>query len=181
MIPAGGGTKELLRRVVNPSMRIKDNPPLPAMQVVFELIGQAKVATSAVEAREYGFLNVADRIVMNRDHLTFEAKKEVLHMLESGWHPPAPEKIYAGGRDLLAALRAGLSMFAQGGYITQYETHIGEKAIYVMSGGELSQPTWVSEQYILDLEREAFLSLCGEEKTQERMFAILDTGKPLRN
>jgi 3-hydroxyacyl-CoA dehydrogenase len=72
-------------------------------------------------------------------------------------------------------------MFAQGGYITEYETHIGEKAIYVMTGGEHNAPTWVDEQYILDLEREAFLSLCGEEKTQERMFAILDTGKPLRN
>lgn len=181
VIPAGGGTKELLRRVVNPAMRIKDTPPLPAMQVVFELIGQAKVATSAMEAYEYGFLSGADRIVMNRDHLTYEAKKEVLYMLESGWHPPAPEKIYAGGRDLLAALQAGLYMFAQGGYITQYETHIGAKAINVMAGGELSKPTWVDEQYILDLEREAFLSLCGEEKTQERMYAILDTGRPLRN
>ncbi len=181
VIPAGGGTKELLRRIVNPSMRIKDNPPLPAMQMVFELIGQAKIATSAVEAREFGFLTGSDRIVMNRDHLTAEAKKEVLHMLDIGWHPPAPEKIYAGGRDLLAALRVGICMFAQGGYITEYETHIGEKAIYVMAGGEHSKPTWVDEQYILDLEREAFLSLCGEEKTQERMFAILDTGRPLRN
>ena len=181
VIPAGGGTKELLRRVVNPVMRIKDSLPLPPMQVVFELIGQAKVATSAVEAREFGFLTAEDRIVMNRDHLIAEAKKEALHMMDSGWHPPAPEKIYAGGRDLLAALRAGLYMFAEGGFITEYESHIGEKAIYVMTGGELSSPTWVDEQYILDLEREAFLSLCGEEKTQERMFAILDTGKPLRN
>ncbi len=181
VIPAGGGTKELLRRVVNPVMRVKDNPVLPAMQVVFELIGQAKIATSAVEAREYGFLTDTDRIVMNRDYLIAEAKKEILHMLATGWHPPAPEKIYAGGRDLLAALRAGLYMFRQGGYITEYETVIGEKAIFVMAGGELSQPAWVDEQYILDLEREAFLSLCGEEKTQERMYAILDTGKPLRN
>jgi len=181
VIPAGGGTKELLRRIVNPSMEVKDNPPLPSMQVVFELIGQAKIATSAVEARELGFLNMSDRIVMNRDHLMAEAKKEALHMLNTGWHPHEPEKIYAGGRDLLAALRAGLHMFAEGGYITEYESHIGKKAIYVMTGGELSKPTWVDEQYILDLEREAFLSLCGEEKTQERMFAILDTGRPLRN
>jgi 3-hydroxyacyl-CoA dehydrogenase len=181
VIPAGGGTKELLRRVVNPVMRIKDNPVLPAMQVVFELIGQAKVATSAVEAREFGFLGPEDRIVMNRDHLLAEAKREVLHMLATGWHPPAPEKIYAGGRDLLAALRAGLYMFRQGGYITEYETVIGEKAIYVMSGGNLSKPTWVDEQYILDLEREAFVSLCKEDKTQERMYALLDTGRPLRN
>jgi len=181
VIPAGGGTKELLRRVVNPSMRIKDNPPLPAMQLVFELIGQAKVATSAVEAREFGFLTNTDRIVMNRDHLIAEAKKEALHMLDIGWHPPRPEKIFAGGRDLLAALRAGLYMFSEGGYVTEYETYIGEKAIYTLTGGELSKPTWVDEQYILDLEREAFLSLCGEEKTQERMFAILDTGRPIRN
>jgi len=181
VIPAGGGTKELLRRVVNPVMRIKNNPVLPAMEMVFELIGQAKVATSALEAQQFGFLANSDRIVMNRDHLLAEAKREVLHMLETGWHPPAPEKIYAGGRDLLAALRAGLYMFRQGGYITEYETVIGEKAIYAMSGGELSQPTWVDEQYILDLEREAFMSLCGEEKTQERMYAILETGKPLRN
>jgi 3-hydroxyacyl-CoA dehydrogenase len=181
VIPAGGGTKELIRRIVNPSMKIKDNLPFPAMQIVFELIGQAKVATSAVEARENGFLSMSDRIVMNRDHLISEAKKEALHMLNSGWHPQAPEKIYAGGRDLLAALRAGVHMFAEGGYITEYESHIGEKAIYVMAGGESSKPTWVDEQIILDLEREAFLSLCGEEKTQERMFAILDTGRPLRN
>jgi 3-hydroxyacyl-CoA dehydrogenase len=181
VIPAGGGTKELLRRVINPVMRIKDNPALPAMQVVFELIGMAKIATSAVEAREIGFLGASDRIVMNRDHLLAEAKKEILHMVDTGWHSPAPEKIYAGGRDLLAALRAGLNMFYQGGYITEYETHIGEKAIYVMTGGEFSQPAWVSEQYILDLEREAFLSLCGEEKTQERMYHMLENGKPLRN
>jgi 3-hydroxyacyl-CoA dehydrogenase len=181
VIPAGGGTKELLRRVINPVMRVKDNPALPAMQVVFELIGQAKVATSAVEARAFGFLTDTDRIVMNRDHLIAEAKKEVLHMLATGWHPPAPEKIYAGGRDLLAALRAGLNMFYQGGYITEYETVIGEQAVYVLAGGELSVPAWVDEQYILDLERAAFMALCHEEKTQERMFAILDTGKPLRN
>ncbi len=181
VIPAGGGTKELLRRVVNPVMRVKDAVALPAMQQVFELIGMAKVATSAVEGREFGFLTDTDRIVMNRDHLLAEAKREVLHMLAVGWHPPAPEKIYAGGRDLLAALRAGLYMFHQGGYITEYETVIGEKAIYAMTGGDLSQPAWVDEQYILDLERDAFMSLCGEEKTQERMFAILDTGRPLRN
>ena len=118
---------------------------------------------------------------MNRDYLLAEAKREVLHMLATGWHPPAPEKIYAGGRDLLAALRAGLNQFYQGGYITEYETVIGEKAIYVMAGGGHSQPTWVDEQYILDLEREAFVSLCGEEKTQERIYHMLEKGKPLRN
>ncbi|MBS1250294.1 MAG: putative 3-hydroxyacyl-CoA dehydrogenase [Chloroflexi bacterium] len=181
VIPAGGGTKELLRRIVNPAMRVKDVAVLPFMQKVFELIGQAEVATSAVEARQMGFLAPADRIVMNRDHLLSEAKKEVLHMLDTGYTPPRPEKIYAAGRDTLAALRAGIYMFSEGGYITEYESHIGEKMIYAMTGGELSKPTWVDEQYILDLEREAFLSLCGEEKTQERMWSLLRTGKVKRN
>jgi len=181
VIPAGGGTKEFLRRIVNPPMRVKDAMVLPFMQKVFELIGQAKVATSAVEARQFGFLGPADRIVMNRSHLMAEAKREVLHMAASGYRPPAPEKIYAAGRDTLSALRAGLSMFSDGGYITEYETKIGAKIIYVMTGGDLSKPTWVDEQYILDMEREAFLSLCGEEKTQERMWALLQTGKVLRN
>ncbi|MEW6718369.1 MAG: 3-hydroxyacyl-CoA dehydrogenase/enoyl-CoA hydratase family protein [Chloroflexota bacterium] len=181
VIPAGGGTKELLRRIINPAARVKDAILLPFMQKVFELIGQAKVATSAFEALEYGFLGPADRIVMSRDHLLVEAKREVLHMLDCGYRPPMPEKIYAAGRDMLAALRAGIHMFKEGGYITEYETYIGEKMSYVMTGGELSMPTWVDEQYILDLEVEAFLSLCGEQKTQERMWNLLKTGKPLRN
>ena len=160
---------------------IKENPVLPAMQKVFEVIGQAPVATSAVEARQFGFLAPTDRIVMNRGHLLAEAKKEILHMIHVGYIPPAPEKIYAAGRDTLAALRAGVYMFGQGGFITEYETVIGEKMIYVMTGGALSKPSWVSEQYILDLEREAFLSLCGEKKTQERMWNMLQKGKVLRN
>ncbi|MBL7161865.1 MAG: enoyl-CoA hydratase/isomerase family protein [Anaerolineales bacterium] len=181
VIPAGGGTKELLRRIVNPPMRTKDVAVLPFMQKVFELIGMATVATSAVEARQHGFLGALDRIILNRDHLLAEAKKEVLHMLDIGYVPPAPENIYAAGRDTLAALRAGLHMFAEGGFITEYESHIGEKLIYVMTGGDLSKPAWVSEQYILDLEREAFVSLCGEKKTQERMWHMLQKNKVLRN
>jgi len=181
VIPAGGGTKEMVRRVVNPPMRTKDTDPFPFLQRLFEQVGMAKVATSAVEAREFGILNDADRIVVNRDHLLAEAKKEVLHMLDVGYAPPAPEKVYAAGRDALAGLRIGLHMFMKGGYITEYEAHIGEKLVYVMCGGELSKGTWMDEQYFLDLEREAFLSLCGEKKTQERMWHLLQTGKPLRN
>lgn len=181
VIPAGGGTKEFLRRIVNPPMRTKDVAVLPFMQKIFELIGMAHVATSAVEARECGFLTDCDRIVMNRSHLMAEAKKEVLHMLDKGYVPIAPEKIYTAGRDTLAALRAGLHMFKEGKFITEYESHIGEKMIFVMTGGEHSKPAWVSEQYILDLEREAFLSLCGEEKTQERMWHMLQNNKVLRN
>lgn len=181
VIPAGGGTKELLRRVLNPPMRTKDALALPYLQRVFELIGMAKVATSAEEARQFGFLSDCDRVVLNRDHLLAEAKREVLHMRDSGYHPPLPEEIYAAGRDGLAALQVGIFMFKEGKYITEYESQIAGKLAYVMCGGEISQPAWVSEQYILDLEREAFLSLCGEEKTQQRMWHFLQTGKPLRN
>ena len=102
-------------------------------------------------------------------------------MVASGYKPPAPESIYAAGRDALAAIRIGAWMFAEGRYITQYDHHIAGKLAYVMCGGDLTRPQWVSEQYILDLEREAILSLFGEERTQARMWNILQTGKPLRN
>ena len=181
LIPAGAGTKEMLRRIVNPVMRIENAEPLAALQKVFLQIGQAKVATSAEEARSMSILNPQDRIVMNRSHLLAEAKEEVLHMVAAGYKPPAPELIYAAGRDALAALRIGAWMFKEGQYITQYDHHVASKLAYVMCGGELTRPQWVSEQYILDLEREAILSLFGEEKTQARMWNILQTGKPLRN
>ncbi len=181
VIPAGGGTKELMRRIINPCMRIPGIDIFPSLQRVFEIIGQAKVATSAEEARQMGFLGPADRIVINRDHLLTEAKREAVHMAAAGYHPPAPELIYAGGREALAALRIGAWTFKEGKYITEYEGVIAGKLANIMAGGDLSRPTWVSEQYILDLECEAFLSLCGEEKTQARMFNMLQTGRPLRN
>ena len=181
VIPAGGGTKEMLRRTVNPFMRLENAEPLVTLQRAFLQMGQAKVATSAEEARGMNILTSADRIVLNRDHLLSEAKKEVLHMVASGYKPPAPEMIYAAGRDALAAIRIGAWMFQEGNYITQYDHHIAGKLAYVMCGGELTRGQWVSEAYILDLEREAILSLFGEERTQARMWNILQTGKPLRN
>ena len=181
VIPAGGGTKEMLRRIVNPVMRVENAEPLAALQKAFLQMGQAKVATSAEEARGMNILLPADRVVMNRSHLLAEAKNEVLHMIAAGYKPPAPESIYAAGRDALAAIRIGAWMFKEGHYITQYDHHVAGKLAYVMCGGELTRGQWVSEQYILDLEREAILSLFGEEKTQARMWSILQTGKPLRN
>ncbi|HLF75768.1 MAG TPA: 3-hydroxyacyl-CoA dehydrogenase/enoyl-CoA hydratase family protein [Anaerolineales bacterium] len=181
VIPAGGGTKEMLRRIVNPVMRVENAEALAPLQRAFLQMGQAKVATSAEEARGMNILGPADRVVMNRDHLLTEAKKEVLHMVAAGYKPPAPELIYAAGRDALAAIRIGAWMFTEGGYITQYDHHVAGRLAYVMCGGELTRPQWVSEQYILDLEREAILSLFGEEKTQARMWSLLQTGKPLRN
>jgi len=181
LIPAGGGTKEMMRRIINPGMRVPGVDIFPFLQQVFVQIGQAKVATSAEEARQMGILGPADRVVINREHLLTEAKREAVHMAAAGYHPPAPELIYAGGRESLAALRIGAWTFKEGKYITEYEGVIASKLANVMAGGDLSRPTWVSEQYILDLECEAFLSLCGEEKTQARIFNMLQTGRPLRN
>jgi 3-hydroxyacyl-CoA dehydrogenase len=181
VIPAGGGTKEMLRRILNPPMRTDDVQPLPFLQRLFQQIGLAKVATSAEEARDLGILSPCDRVVMNRDLLLTEAKNEVLHMASNGYKSPLPEKIYAVGRDGLSAMKVGVYMMQQGGYITEHELIIAGKLAHVLTGGNISQPTWVDEQYILDLEREAFLSLCGEEKTQQRMWNLLQTGKVLRN
>lgn len=181
VIPAGGGTKEMLRRIVNPAMKTENAEVLPFLQRVFMQIGLAKISMSAEEARQMGILGAADRVVMNKELLLAEAKKEVLHMAATGYHKPLPEKIYAAGRDALGALRVAVYMMKEGKYITDYEAHMAEKLGNVMTGGELSKPTWVDEQYILDLEREAFLSLCGEEKTRQRMVNMLQTGKPLRN
>ena len=181
VIPAGGGTKEMMRRIINPGMRVPGVDIFPFLQQVFIQIGQAKVATSAEEARQMGILGPSDRVVVNREHLLTEAKREAVHMAAAGYHPPAPELIYAGGRESLAALRIGAWTFKEGKYITEYEGVIAGKLANVMAGGDLSRPTWVSEQYILDLECEAFLSLCGEEKTQARLFNMLQTGRPLRN
>jgi len=181
VIPAGAGTKEYMRRIINPAMNTPDANVLPFLQEAFLQIGQAKVATSAEEARQMKVLGPADRVVLNRDHLLTEAKQEALHLIASGYRPPAPEPIYAAGRDMYGALEIGAWSFSEGKYITEYDLLIAKKLAYVMSGGALSKPQWVSEQYILDLEREAFLSLCGEEKTQARMWSLLNTGKPLRN
>ncbi|UCD98278.1 MAG: enoyl-CoA hydratase/isomerase family protein [Chloroflexota bacterium] len=183
LIPAGGGTKELLRRMINPPMKIKDAEPLPFLMQMMEYIVMSyyKVSPSAEEARVIGYLTPCDRVVLNREHLLAEAKKEVLSMVNSGYVPPLPEKIYAAGRDALAAMRVGLYMFKEGNYFSEHDTLVFNKAAYVATGGDISRPSWVEEQYILDLEREAFLSLCGEEKTQERIWHVLRTGKPLRN
>jgi len=181
VIPAGTGTKEHLRRILNPAMRTKNVEPLSILQRIFEQIGLAKVATSAEEARQLGILGPSDRVVMNRDLLLTEAKKEAIHMAATGYHPPMPEKIYAAGRDALAAMKVGIYMMKEGGYITEYESHIASKLASVLTGGDISAPAWVDENYILELEREVFLSLCGEEKTQQRMWNFLQTGKPLRN
>jgi len=170
-----------MRRIINPAMRTENAETFPFLQRAFLQIGQAKVATSAEEARGMSILGPQDRVVMQRERLLSEAKKEVMHMAASGYRPPAPELIYAPGRDMLGAMQLGAWQFREGNYITEYDAHIASKLAHVMAGGCLSRPQWVSEQYILDLEREAFLSLCGEEKTQERIWSFLQNGRPVRN
>src|SRR5690606_18842353 len=136
----------------NPAMRTKNADALPFLQRIFEQIGMAKVSTSAEEARQMGILSPCDRVVMNRDHLLAEAKREVLHLVESGYHPPVREQEYVGGRDALAALRVRVYMIKSAGEITGYEAQIGVRLAYVMTGGELSQLTRVDEPYFLELE-----------------------------
>jgi 3-hydroxyacyl-CoA dehydrogenase len=182
LIPGAGGCKEMVRRVVSPAMkRSPGADPLPFVQDVLQTVGAAKVSSSAEEARALGFLGEADRVVMNRDHLLFEAKQEVLAMA-GDYAPPAPgDHCYAAGRDVRAALKAAIYVMQQGGYMTEYDAVISGKLAHVVCGGELSAGQWVSEQYLLDLERDGFVSLLNEPRTMDRIQHMLRTGKPLRN
>jgi 3-hydroxyacyl-CoA dehydrogenase len=181
LIPAAGGCKELLRRVLNPVMRIENADPLPVLQSILMQIGQAKISGSAREACAMGFLAAGDRIVSNRDHLLGEAKREARHLADSGFRPPRPEKIYAAGRDTLAALHMMLFQMREANQISEHDLLIASKLAWVLCGGDLSAPAWVDEQYILDLERQAFVFLIQQPRTAERMKHTLKTGKPLRN
>ena len=182
LIPAAGGCKELVRRLVNPHMQAQNANPAAHLQDTFELIALAKVSASAAEARQMGFLGPRDRIVMNYDHLLAEAKDEVLRMADEGYRPPTVTgNIYAAGRDHLANLRVGIYMFREAGHISEHDALIANQLAYVLCGGELSQPAWMDEQYFLDLEREAFITLCSYSKSHERIWHMLKTGKPLRN
>lgn len=181
LIPAGGGCKELLRRVVSPVMMSSPNAEaLPHLQKAFEAIATAKVSTSAMEAQDMGFLAPDDVIVMNRALLLGEAKRVALS-LAGGYRPRRPGKVWAAGRDAYAALLLGIEGFRESGFATDYDAHIARKLAYVLTGGAVSEPQWVDEQVILNLEREAFLSLVTEPKTQERISHMLQTNKPLRN
>ncbi len=181
LVPAGGGCKEMLRRVVSPPMKTDDAQVLPFLQQAFEQIGLAKVATSAAEARQMKILDDRDRVVVNQDYLLHEAKQEVLSMVHKGYRPPAPAKVYAAGRDAYAALKLALYQMNEGGYATDHDVTIGTKLGYILTGGELSAPTWVDEDYILDLERQMFVELCHEPKTIARIWYMLQNNKPLRN
>lgn len=181
VIPGWTGTKELMRRIINPVMEASPNEDvLPVLQRVFETIATAKVAESAMQARELGFLRPTDRIVMNRDHLLATAKQECLNLMPI-YQPQLPGKIWAAGRDAYSALRLGAWSLQEAGYATAYDVFIANKLAFILTGGALSEPQWVDEQYILDLEREAFMELAQQEKTMARIQHMLERGKPLRN
>jgi 3-hydroxyacyl-CoA dehydrogenase len=183
IIPAGGGAKELLLRALDSIPKnVDDADPFPFVKRAFETIALAKVATSAEEARTLGFLADHDTISMNGDRLVADAKKEVLALAASGYvQPQQRTDILALGNSALATLKLGIHQMKRAGYISDHDALIGEKLARVLTGGDLNHQTRVSEQYLLDLEREAFLSLAGTRKTQERLAAMLKTGKPLRN
>jgi len=192
LLPGGGGCKEMLMRSVDSAAASRGKVSgealagsvemMEAMKKAFETIATAKVATSAHEARGLGFVSDADRITMNRERVLSDAKARALELARGGYEPPVPRTdIPAPGESLLAALKMGVYLMRQGDFITDYEVKLGGKIAEVLCGGNVTPGTPVSEQYILDLEREAFKSLCGEKKTQERIQFTLKTGKTLRN
>jgi 3-hydroxyacyl-CoA dehydrogenase len=155
---------------------------IPAVARAFETIAMAKVATSGPEAIKLGYLKSTDKMTVNRDYLIEDAKKMVLAMNMEGYKTPRPlDEIRVAGENTFAMIKLGLWTMHESGYITEHDVTVSTKVGYVLCGGNVIEYTKVSEQYLLDLEREAFLSLCGEPKTQERIQHMLNTGKPLRN
>jgi 3-hydroxyacyl-CoA dehydrogenase len=195
LIPAGGGTKEMLLRAVDAATALA--PPDPreplarfaqsvelatALKSRFELIALAKVSTSATEARSMGLLTAADRITMNRERLLLDAKAQAAALAGAGYVAPQPRmRIPAPGMAALAGMETGIFLMGEAGYASEHDMKVARWAAYILAGGRVTPGTPVSEQYLLDMELEAFLSLCGERKTQERIAFTLKTGKPLRN
>jgi len=195
LIPAGGGTKEMLLRSMDAAAALAPTDPrdppsrfaqsaelATALRRSFETIALAKVSTSAAEARTMGLLAASDRISMNRERLLLDAKAQAVALVEGGYAAPQPRmQIAAPGTSALAMMQTGAYLMGEAGYASEHDQKVARWAAYILAGGRVTPGTLVSEQYILDLEREAFLSLCGEPKTQERIAFTLKTGKPLRN
>jgi 3-hydroxyacyl-CoA dehydrogenase len=188
LLPGAGGCKEMTLRAVDAAGSIHHGGRnesvelMEAMRRNFESIAMAKVSTSAVEARRLNLLSASDGITMNRERLLSDAKELAREIANSGYAAPVPRTdIPAPGENLLATLKLGVHMMRQGEFISDHDVKVANRVAYVLCGGAVTPGTPVSEQYLLDLEREAFLSLCGEKKTQERVAFTLKTGKPLRN
>jgi 3-hydroxyacyl-CoA dehydrogenase len=181
VIPAGGGTKEMVYRSCENVMDNESVDLLPFITSAFMSVAQAKVGTSAKEAYKLGYMRPSDGFVTNQDRLVYEAKQAVLGLVAGGYKPPVSRKVRVIGETGFAALQAGIYNMKEGRYISEYDAFLAEKLGYIMCGGKVEANTWVTEQYLLDLEREVFVQLCMQPKTQQRMAHILKTNKPLRN
>ena len=189
LIPGGGGTKEMLIHANENAASGDDLDLFHTLKPVFENIAMAKVGTSAEECRDLGYLRRSDAVSLNRERLVADAKQTALAMARGGWKPAAlswqegarTTQIKVLGESFLAAAKMAIHLMVRGGYASDYDAHVARKLANILAGGALSAPQMVSEQYVLDLEREAFVSLCGEKRTQERIAFTLKTGKPLRN
>jgi 3-hydroxyacyl-CoA dehydrogenase len=181
LIPAGGGCKEMALRHYGSIPHGVKADLFPFMEKLFTTVGMAKVSTSAEEARQYGFLKPTDKLSLNPETLLADAKADVLAMLSTGYRPPLARKIPVPGESGIAALKVAIHTMKMGGYLTEYDQFLGHKLAYILCGGAVPTGTELSEQDLLDLEREAFVSLCGEQRTMDRIMNMLQTGKPLRN
>jgi 3-hydroxyacyl-CoA dehydrogenase len=180
LIPGGGGTKEMTLRTA--AKYEEGEPEFNLLRNTYMTISTAKVSTSAAEAFDLGYLRRGDEIVVNSNRVIAQAKAAAIELADVGYSQPSQKtNIKVHGKGALAMFKTGVYAMKEGKYISEHDQKIADKLAYVMCGGDLSSPTEVSEQYLLDLEREAFLSLCGERKTLERIQSILTTGKPLRN
>jgi len=182
LLPAGGGCKEMAIRHLEGIPDGVNVDQLPFLRKAFETIGMAKVSTSAKEAREMGFLRPSDRITVQRDFLIQDAKNTVLGMLKEGYEAPKPRTdIKVPGRSAYPQFVYGLFAMKAAGQISDHDEKIALKIARILTGGDVPAGTLRTEQELLDMEREEFLSLCGEEKTQARITHMLMKGKPLRN
>jgi len=188
LIPGGGGCKEMLLRSIEAGSSIRPDGRGEGVEVFeaikknFETIAKATVSTSADEARGLNFLCHSDNITINRDRLVTDAKLRVRALADAGYSAPIPRTdIPAPGESVLATLKLAVWTMREGQYISDHDVKVANWAAYILAGGKVNPGTPVSEQYLLDLEREAFVSVCGEKKTQERIAFTLKTGKPLRN
>jgi 3-hydroxyacyl-CoA dehydrogenase len=182
LIPAGGGTRELACRASEAVPAAVAADFFPFLRAAFEVVGQAKVSQSGADARAMGYLRDADRVSMNRDRVLADARATVLWLAEGGWRPPRRRAaVRVAGRAGLAELKVMIRQYQAGGFLSDHDVLVAKKFAYALCGGEVDQEQPVSEEHLLDLELEAFLSLLGEEKTLERIAHTLKTGKPLRN
>jgi 3-hydroxyacyl-CoA dehydrogenase len=179
VIPAAGGTTEMLVRAMQQATDGAD--PFPFIHHAFETMGFAKVSTSAEEARKLGFLRPTDQVSMNPDRLLYDAKQRALALANSSYHPAEPAQVMVMGEDGIARFEIELHIMRKSGWISEHDQLIGRELAAVLCGGNLAHPQVVSEEYLLGLEREAFVRLCSTPKTAERLKAMLETGKPLRN